>query len=190
MQSKSDDDLMLAAGGGDAAAFGCIVARHLPRASALAARIVGSRSDAEEIVQEAFLRAWIKAPEWRRRADPAGGATFATWLYRVIVNLCLDRKRHPEPAGLDAAAHVADPAPDGFAAATQRQIAARVASAVANLPDRQRAALVLCHYEGLSNVEAAAILNVSVGALESLLVRARRQLRAALADLNVEDAGG
>lgn len=186
MLEPSDDDLMRAAGAGDRAAFGTLVARHLQRMAALAGRITGNRGDAEEIVQEAFLRAWLKAPSWLGREDRAGGAAFSTWLGRVVVNLCLDRKRKAVPLPIEAAADVADPAPDGFSATAGGEVAARVAQAMATLPDRQRAAIALCHYEGLTNIEAAAMLDVTVGALESLLVRARRSLRTALADLAPE----
>ena len=74
----------------------------------------------------------------------------------------------------------------GKQAAAEGAQAARVAQAMATLPDRQRTAIALCHYEGLTNIEAAAILDVTVGALESLLVRARKALRTALADLAPE----
>jgi len=99
MQEDSDDALMRRAGSGDKAAFALLVRRHLARATALAQRITGNRSDAEEIVQEAFLRCWQKAPEWRPADRPANdraandrgpeGATaqFGTWLYRVLVKL-------------------------------------------------------------------------------------------------------
>lgn len=183
MLDPSDDDLMRAAGAGDRAAFGTLVARHLQRMAGVAGRITGNRGDAEEIVQEAFLRAWLKAPTWLGREDRSGGAAFGTWLGRVVVNLCLDRKRKSVPLPIEAAGDVADPAPDGFATTASGEVAARVAQAMASLPDRQRAAMALCHYEGLSNIEAAAMLDISVGALESLLVRARRTLRMALADL-------
>ena len=186
MRETSDDDLMRAAGAGDRAAFGQIVARHLARMTAVASRITGNRGDAEEIVQEAFLRAWLKAPTWLDRADRAGGAALTTWLGRVVVNLCLDRKRRSVPAPLEAAAEVADPSPDAFNATASGETAARVAAAVGALPERQRAAIVLCHYEGVSNIEAAEMLDVTVGALESLLVRARKTLRAALTDLAPE----
>src|ERR1700751_3527140 len=105
IQDESDDALMRRAGSGDKAAFAVLVRRHLARATAVAQRIVANRSDAEEIVQETFLRCWQKAPEWlpaNDRADPAWGdaggrAQIGTWLYRVLVNLCLDRRRRPRP---------------------------------------------------------------------------------------------
>lgn len=185
MPDADDDALMRLAGAGDRAAFSRLVQRHLTRASRLAVRMVGNVADAEEIVQEAFLRAWLKAPEWQPRdADaPGGSASFFTWLARVIVNFCLDRRRRRQTAPLEAANDVADPAPSAVDVLASRETAARVAAAVADLPGRQRAALVMCHYEGMSNGEAAAALGLSVGAVESLLVRARRALRGTLAEL-------
>jgi len=185
MMDRSDDDLMRLAGGGDHAAFARLVERHLGRAGKLAARVVGARGEAEDVVQEAFLRAWLKAPEWRPAAT--GGAQFSTWFYRVLMNLCIDRTRRATPMPLEAAGEVADAKPDGFAVLSSSETQRRVAAAVAQLPERQRAALALCHYEELSNIEAAAILDLSVGAVESLLVRARRHLRESLADLAGEE---
>jgi len=193
MQDEADDALMRRAGHGDKAAFAVLLRRHLARATAVAQRIVGNRSDAEEIVQEAFLRCWQKAPEWRpandRAADgQANRAQFATWLYRVLVNLCLDRRRRPQPVELEAAGEIADGAADGYDQRLRNETSRRVATAMAALPERQRAALALCYYEDMGNIEAAAALEISVGALESLLVRARRALRDSLADLATENA--
>jgi RNA polymerase sigma-70 factor, ECF subfamily len=199
MQDESDDALMRRAGSGDKAAFAVLVRRHLARATAVAQRIVANRSDAEEVVQETFLRCWQKAPEWlpandrstgdRPGGDPAmvdagGRAQIGTWLYRVLVNLCLDRRRRPRPVEIEAAAEVADDRANGFDVRSASETSRRVAAAMAALPDRQRAALALCYFEGLGNIEAAAALEISVGALESLLVRGRRALKESLADLS------
>jgi len=189
MQDESDDALMRRAGSGDKAAFAVLVRRHLARATAVAQRIVANRSDAEEIVQETFLRCWQKAPEWlpandRDAGDAAGRAQIGTWLYRVLVNLCLDRRRRPRPVEIEAAAEVADDRANGFDVRAASETSRRVAAAMAALPDRQRAALALCYFEGLGNIEAAAALEISVGALESLLVRGRRALKESLADLS------
>jgi RNA polymerase sigma-70 factor, ECF subfamily len=182
MHTGSDDELMRLAGGGDRAAFSRLVAAHMRKATAIAARITRNPGDAEELVQEAFLKVWLKAPEWQTRAE-GGGANFSTWFYRVLVNLCIDRIRKPKTSPLDEASEVVDPKPDAFDNTAAGETGKRVAAAIATLPERQRAALVLCHYEGLGNIEAAQVLEISVGALESLLVRARRALRDALADL-------
>jgi len=182
MRDGSDDELMRRAGRGDRTAYTRLVERHLPRAVALATRVAGSRGDAEEIVQEAFLRTWLKAPQWREESAP-GGARFTTWFTRVVVNLCIDRRRKPVMASLDLAAELPSAEASGFETVAQDETRSRVLSALATLPERQRAALTLCHWDGMSNIEAADVLGISVGALESLLVRARRTLRDTLADL-------
>ncbi len=183
LDSSLDDAFMRQTATGDAAAFTQLVARHARRCAALAARLMGSRSEAEDIVQEAFTRLWLKAKDW----EP-GGAQVSTWLYRVVVNLCLDRKRKPRNEPIEAAAEIVDPAPRSDERMLTAERRDRVQRAVETLPDRQRAALALCHFEEMSNAEAAAILEINIGALESLLVRARRSLRELLSDLAPTDA--
>jgi RNA polymerase sigma-70 factor, ECF subfamily len=196
MQDELDDALMVRAGRGDKSAFAVLVRRHLARATAIAQRILGNRSDAEEVVQEAFLRCWQKAPDWQPAESPGSAAKageraqFATWLYRVLTNLCLDRRRRPQPVELEAAGEIADTRDDGFAQTERGEIGKRVAEAMAKLPDRQRAALALCYYEDLGNIEAAAALDISIWALESLLVRGRRALRDSLGDLAIDGGVG
>jgi RNA polymerase sigma-70 factor (ECF subfamily) len=196
MQDEPDDALVARAGRGDKAAFAVLVRRHLARATAIAQRILGNRSDAEEVVQEAFLRCWQKAPDWQPAESPGNAAKageraqFATWLYRVLTNLCFDRRRRPQPVELEAAGEIADTRDDGFAQTERGEIGRRVAEAMAKLPDRQRAALALCYYEDLGNIEAAAALDISIGALESLLVRGRRALRDSLGDLAIDGGVG
>lgn len=182
MRDGSDDDLMRRAGRGDREAFARLMSRHLSRSVALATRVAGSRSDAEEIVQEAFLRTWLKAPNWHDESAP-GGARFSTWFTRVVVNLCIDRRRRAPLAPLEAAGEVISAEPSGFDTVSRGETQTQVLAAMGTLPDRQRAALTLCHWDGMTNIEAAEVLGISVGALESLLVRARRTLRTALADL-------
>ncbi|MGQ0676331.1 MAG: RNA polymerase sigma factor [Rhodospirillales bacterium] len=187
MDARSDEELMAAVGRGDQRAFAGLVERHSRRAAVLAARITLNRSDAEEVVQEAFMRVWVKAPAWRSQAE-GGGAQFGTWFHRVVVNLSIDRRRKPAGEELEKAGEIADDAPSALDAVEGGETGERVAEAVARLPSRQRAALTLCHYEGMSNIEAAAALGITVGAVESLLVRARRALKEDLADLAPEGA--
>jgi RNA polymerase sigma-70 factor (ECF subfamily) len=161
---------------GDSHAFRVLVARHADRTLATAWRVSGSRADAEDLVQEAFLRVWRSAASFRPEK-----AKFTTWLHRLTLNLGVDRWRRRRPTvELEAANDVADPSPDALALAEQTEDSAAVAKALALLPERQRMALTLCYYEGLSNAEAAEALGVPVGALEALLVRARRKLRGLL----------
>lgn len=170
--SASDDELLVKAGSGDGRAYGALVDRHLRRMLALARRMTGNATEAEDVAQEAFLRVWQKASAWRR-----GDAQFSTWLYRVVVNLCLDRRRRKPFAPIEAAGDPPDPAPGAELRLVEDERSRIVAEELRALPDRQRAALVLSYYEELSNVDAAEVLGISVSALESLLVRARRALR-------------
>lgn len=172
----ADRELMARVGRGDRPAFHLLARRHTPRALGLARRIVRNEAVAEEIVQEALLRVWTHAPRWR----PA--AQFRTWLYRIVVNLCLNERRKPPTLPLAAADEPADPTPDAGAELERREREARVAAAIDALPLRQRAAIVLTFREGLSNAETAAVLDTSVSSIETLLVRAKRSLRAALGD--------
>jgi RNA polymerase sigma-70 factor (ECF subfamily) len=175
-ESGPDEVLMVRVGQGDQPAFRVLVHRHLQRMLDLARRMTASASDAEEIAQEAFLRVWTTAPRWRPE-----GALFRTWLYRVVVNLCLDRVRRKPFAPLAEAGDPSDPSPDALSRLEAQETQRRIAAAIRALPERQRAALVLSYYQGLSNQEAAAVLRVSVSSLEALLVRARRALRGRLA---------
>ncbi len=183
MQDASDEELVALIGGGDRRAYHVLVERHGRRVLGLARRMMRNLAEAEDVSQEAFLRVWQKAGEWQPR-----GARFTTWLYRVVVNLCLDRRRKPTMAPIEAAGDPADTRPDAEQTLATVQRERQVASALQALPERQRAALVLSYYEGLSNVEAAGALELSVSALESLLVRARRALRQELESRGVATA--
>ena len=178
LTTDPDEDLVRRVGQGDPAAIQAMVARKLPRMLALANRMLGDPAEAEDVAQEAMLRAWKQAPRWT-----PGQAKFDTWLHRVGLNLCYDRLRRRREVPTEAPPDRPDdgPAPDrGLMAA---ETGARVDAALARLPDRQREAIVLCHYQELTNIEAASLMSVSVDALESLLSRGRRALRQTLADI-------
>ena len=160
---------------GDAVAFGMLVDRHIDRALRLAQRLLGAKADAEDAVQEVFLKIWRKAESWR-----PGRAAFSTWLWRIVVNQCLDARRKPTGIALDLVPEPADERADQEAAIVAAQRDAGVSAAVAALPERQQAAVALIYGAGASNAEAAEALGISLGALEQLLVRARRSLRAQL----------
>lgn len=179
-----DEDLVRRAGGGDPAAIQALVARKLPRVLALAQRMLSDTFEAEDVAQEAMLKVWKQAPTWQ-----PGKAKFDTWLHRVALNLCYDRLRRRREIATDAVPEQRDegPAPDrGLLAADTGR---RVEAALAQLPDRQREAIVLCHYQELGNIEAADVMAISVEALESLLSRGRRALRTALADMRPNGVG-
>ncbi len=165
------------AAAGDPHAFARLVDRHLSRVHRLAWRSLGNDADAQEVAQETFLRAFTQLPNWQFER-----ARFSTWLYRVAFNLCQDQLRSRRDWVALEDLDLIDTAskPDRLLEHGQRW--QRVEDAIARLPQRQREALLLCHYEGESNAAAAAVLGVPVTALESLLARARRNLRAMLPD--------
>ena len=174
-----DPDAELVAGiaRGDAHATRAFVARHLNRLHGLAFRMLGNRADAEDVVQDVFMRVWKHAGRWE-----FGRARFDTWMYRVTVNLCYDRLRRRREIVTDTPPERADETPDAAQKIHATQVAARVRKALDALPERQRTAIMLCHYEDMSNIEAAEILEVSVEAMESLLSRGRRKLRTLMKD--------
>jgi RNA polymerase sigma-70 factor, ECF subfamily len=171
MDEPSDEDLMLQIAGGQQAAFRELARRYTPRAVRLARRITGSEVDAEDVVQEALLRVWVNAPRWRPLA------AFRTWFYRVVLNLCLNRRRRAPFVALDQAGDVRDPAPDPGERMERDEAAQQLAAAIGELPERQRIALTLTYSEGLSNAETAAVIGTSVSSVETLLVHSRRRLR-------------
>ncbi|WP_175689916.1 RNA polymerase sigma factor [Burkholderia anthina] len=171
-----DAELVARVGARDASAVRVLVARKLPRLLALATRMLGDRTEAEDVAQETFLRIWHHAPRWRE-----GEARFDTWLHRVVLNLCYDRLRGRREEPVDTLPEVPDTQPEPAAHAELRSRDARVRDALAALPPRQREALVLQYYQDMSNLEAANLMGITVDALESLLARARRNLRARLA---------
>ena len=176
--ADSDDELVRRAGAGDAAAVQALVARKLRRVLSLAERMLGDAAEAEDVAQETFFKVWRYAQRWQ-----PGAAKFDTWLHRVTLNLCYDRlrRRRERPTGDPPDTPDPGPAPDrGLLAADTGR---RVNAALQGLPPRQREAIVLCHYQELGNIEAAGLMGVSIEALESLLSRGRRALKAALADL-------
>ena len=174
-----DADLVRNAGAGDARAAEALVRRHLPRMLGLARRMLSDAAEAEDVAQEVFLRVWREAPRWQ-----PGAAKFETWMHRVALNLCYDRlRRRREKPDRDAGLNVADAAPLASEAWLAQQRSAKVHAALAQLPERQRDAINLVHFQELTNIAAAETLEISVEALESLLARGRRALKAALADV-------
>ncbi|HEY5107711.1 MAG TPA: RNA polymerase sigma factor [Caulobacteraceae bacterium] len=174
----ADDELVRLAGQGDAGAIRALVRAKLPRIFALARRMLGDIGEAEDVAQETFVRAWRHAPRWR-----PGEARFETWLHKVALNLCYDTLRRRRGPRAVEAPDLEDPGPPPDRNLQARDVGRRVDAALQALPARQREAIVLCHHQELGNIEAAALMGVSVGALESLLGRGRRALRVALADL-------
>lgn len=172
-----DADCVVAAARGDQRAFARLVDRHLERLHALAFRVLGGRAEAEDVVQDTLLRAWRQLPQWQ-----PGAARFSTWMQRVALNLCNDRLRARRDLVQVSELELASASPGPEQHASQQQRAEQVRRALQELPERQRDALILCHFQGLGNIQAAAALELSVDALESLLGRARRELRERLSE--------
>lgn len=175
-QTPTDETLLARIQEGSHPAFRMLVERHAERFYRLAFRYLSQREEAEDTVQEAFLKLWERPEIWR----PGGEAKFTTWFYRVVTNMCLDRQRRQKQVPLPEEWEIADERMTQEASAIARQEQGRLEQAIRALPERQQAALNLCFYEGVSNRDAAAILQVNIKALESLLMRAKAALKTTL----------
>jgi len=169
-----------AVAGGDRDAFAALCRRHAPVLHRFATRMLGEPADAEDVVQETLLRFWREAGRF-----DGSRARLSTWLHRCTYNACVDqlrrRGRHTPPD-----ADTEAPSPEELTLASDR--GRTVQRALAALPERQRTALLLCHYQRLPQAEAAAVMDLSLNALESLLSRARRRLRGDLQARGLFDA--
>ena len=167
-----DAALLLRYAQGDGAAARLLTASFTPRVFGHAYRLLGDGAEAEDVTQEALMRLWKIAPDWRE-----GEAKVSTWLYRVTANLCTDRlRKRGRGVPLD---DIADPIDPTETAEAKLQRGAReeaLQTALDALPDRQKQAVVLRHIEGLANPEIAAILDIGVEAVESLTARGKRAL--------------
>lgn len=171
-----DDALLVLYANGDDRAARALTMRLTPRVFAQAFRMLGDRAEAEDVAQEALMRLWKIAPEWRQ-----GEAKVSTWLYRVTANLCTDRLRKRRSVGID---EIPEPEDDAIGPAEALQDKARLDAlqgALNALPERQRQAVILRHIEGLGNPEIAEIMEISVEAVESLTARGKRALAVGLA---------
>jgi len=172
-----DADLLARYALGDAGAARLLTVRLTPRAFAQAVRMLGDRAEAEDVAQEAMLRLWRIAPDWH-----TGEAKVTTWLYRVVANLCTDRlrKRPRMSVPLQDVSEPADPTPSVEARMQSEARRDAVRAALADLPERQRIAVMMRHFDGASNPEIAQALGISTEAVESLTARGKRALAAAL----------
>lgn len=168
---QADAELMRRVADGDDAACRQLVAQHASQMLGLAHRMLGDLALCEDVVQEAYLRLWRQARRWRPEAR------VATWLYRVVHNLCIDELRTRRKLSDEEPPDLPDTADGPMMIEHRGQVARQVNAAIADLPPRQRAAITLVYHQEMSNIEAAAVMDVTIEALESLLVRARRKLR-------------
>jgi len=170
--SESDEALVMRIGRGDAAAFKTLMTRYASLHLSFAQRLLGNREEAEDVVQEAYAKLWTHG----RGFDPRK-SKFTTWFYRVVMNRSLDHKRKKRPLALPEEFDAADDAPSAHHALETAERAEKVREALERIPERQKAAIVLCYFEGVSNQEAAKILGLNLKALESLLGRGRKSLQ-------------
>ncbi len=158
---------------GDVSAYRALMDHYVRPVLNYSQRLLGSRAEAEEVTQEVFLRLWKLQTPW------SPDARVISWLLRVAHNLCTDRLRRRREVGDTGAEAISDSRRPSHVL-EQRQRVEAIRAEIDKLPERQRAALVMSHFEGLSNGEIAEAMEVGVEAVESLLSRARRQLRGRL----------
>lgn len=175
-----DSDLLSDAAQGDASAYRALLERHVAAVHALAYRLLADRAEAEDVVQESFAALWQALGGSGKPAPPDHNA--AAWLKRVARNRSLDRLRRRarwrgDEDGLDT---MVDQKPSAENAHADAETGEIVRAAIEALPDRQRVALTLVHFEEMAQKEVADALGISVDALESLLARARRTLKSRL----------
>ncbi len=181
-EPASDEALLVAFANGDEVAAKELTTRFLPRVLAQAIRMLSDAGEAEDVAQEAMMRLWKIAPDWRQ-----GEAQVTTWLYRVVANLCTDRLRKRRGGvGLDDIAEPPDPTPGVEAQMLHRSRLTALTDALAQLPERQAQAVSLRHLEGLGNPEIAQIMGISVRSVESLTARGKRALAELMAGRETE----
>ncbi|MGO4851233.1 RNA polymerase sigma factor [Phaeovulum sp. W22_SRMD_FR3] len=176
MIDVTDEALLVLYANGDPAAARSLTLRLGPLAFRVAMRMLRDTAEAEDVAQEALLRLWRIAPDWRQ-----GEAKVSTWLYRVVTNLSTDRLRRRRGVALEAVAEPEDGRPSVVEVMIDTDRATALETALAALPERQRQAVVLRHLEGLSNPEIAEVMEIGVEAVESLTARGKRALSALLA---------
>ena len=185
-ETASNENLMARSGRGDSRAFEILVRRHQRSVLNFIYRFIGDRIEAEDLAQEVFLKAWQSAAAYKPTAK------FTTWIYRIAANLCINKQKHDrirslfmmspsrkeeEDLGDEFSADHAGkcPSPEDLLLEAERK--RQILSALRRLPANQRIALILKKYEGLSYKEIAGIIGCSVSAVDSLMVRAKRNLR-------------
>lgn len=177
MEGAADGDLVARSLGGERAAFGLLVKRYAAQARRVAYAVLGDPDEADDAAQDGFLAALVKLS----RYDPR--RPFGPWLMRIVANAASDRRRRRRvrrAVPLDPALVGGGPRPD--AEAVRSELGDRLRAALADLPARRRAAVVLFDVEGYSHAEIAGILGIPEGTVRSEVFHARRRLRTLLAD--------
>ncbi len=156
---------------GEREAFDRLVVKYQRDIYRLCYRYVDNHEDANDLAQEAFLKAWRAIGRFR------GESRFSTWLYRIAVNACLNHRALRRPATEELPDSLPDPGRGALSAVETKDQSRRVREAVARLPERQRATLILKVYQELSHEEVAAVLGTSIGTVKSNLFHALANLR-------------
>ena len=167
-----DQELLNRLAANDEAAFRLLVERYSDRTYSIALRIVGSAADAEDVVQDTFLKVWIHRGQWQQ-----GRAKFSTWLYRVVTNRCIDLRRRPRTDDVDAIPEPADSQPDTVSAMQRNEVNSMLEAAMGQLPEQQRVAVILSYHEDMTNAEIADVMDTTISAVESYLKRGRQHLK-------------
>lgn len=166
----SDESLMERVQTHDHQAFSQLVTRHSDKFYGAAYRVVMNTPEAEDIVQEAFLKLWDNPKIWKANK----GAKFTSWFYKIVMNISIDKyRKNKKQSYAEFKEEEFDHEPEQESTMINRQEQKGLEIAIQSLPEKQMMALNLCFYEGLSNKEAANIMDVNVKALESLLMRAK-----------------
>ena len=179
LSADSDEALMARVAAGDEQAFEGLLSRHLDRIHHYLRRLTGREADSDDLAQETFIRVWLKARSFR-----PGRVQVKTWLHRIAHNVAVD---HMRKAGRTARVEASEPPPDEAgpdALRRQAEERQRLHHALSALPERQCSAILLRHQQGLSNPDVAAVLGISVRAVESLLSRGRRRLRVLMGEFD------
>ncbi len=179
MERHEERQLIQKAQAGDARAYAQLVETHAPFVYNLALRLLSVPQEADDLAQEAFLRAWQSLPSFRIEAR------FQTWLYRIVTNLCYNRLPHlkQELAALDPEEDVVLPAkrPSPERQLVNVELRADLHRAINDLPENYRLLIVLRHLQGMAYEEIAAVTDMPLGTVKTGIYRARQQLRLALA---------
>lgn len=179
-QTEGEHVLIQQARSGDRDAFQQLVRRYVKHAYDIAYRFVGDHDNAQDVVQDAFIKAYVALPSFR------GEAAFGTWLYRIVVNLAMTRKRLERPTllrrvSMDSVVHTVGEYPGEDFIRQEQQ--AHVERALHELPTLQRAVIILRHLHGLSTRQVSEILQCSEGTVKTHLFRGLKNLRRKLAYL-------
>ncbi|WP_417821432.1 sigma-70 family RNA polymerase sigma factor [Terasakiella sp.] len=181
-KQKTDAELLDRMAIGDQEAFHSLIQRHLPYVLKTAERMIMDSHGAEDIAQEVMIKLWHKAATWNQK----GSAQLKTWLYRVTVNLCIDKFRQTKHIPIEQIDILPSCQKDALSHIHEKQLQEIIQNLFFELTNQQRVVIVLSYYEGLNAPQISEILDLTPGAVTALLHRARHALKARLTDLGIE----